>query len=158
MPKFSNSHDLYRKLVEESEEDWLYGLVAFAIIEEERIEWVQHYEKNNDSTPSAEQIQNWYEQKPESVLLRAKGDAESALATHSAITVDQALEDKREELLESTVIAEIRTVRRFWPQFGVSMIGGLSSALLFAALLIVMYWIATADVSPLDLVNSGKSN
>jgi len=129
---------------------WLYGLVAFAIIGEEPIEWTQHYEENNGSAPSAEQTKNWYEQKPESILLRAKGDAEGTLATHSAMTVDQALEDKREELLVSTVIAEIRTVRRFWPQFGVSMLGGLSSALVFAALLIVMAWISMADVSPLE--------
>ena len=35
MAKYSGSEDIYRELVDDSEENWLYGLVAFAIIEEQ---------------------------------------------------------------------------------------------------------------------------
>jgi len=37
MTKFSTSDDIYQELVEESDESWLYGLVVFAIAEEQRI-------------------------------------------------------------------------------------------------------------------------
>lgn len=44
MAKYSGSPDIYRELVEDSKENWLYGLVAFAVVEEQRIEWMKHYE------------------------------------------------------------------------------------------------------------------
>lgn len=47
MPKYSGSADIYRELVEDSKENWLYGLVAFAIVEEQRIEWMKHHEVQN---------------------------------------------------------------------------------------------------------------
>ncbi len=79
MPQISSSEDVYRQLVEESDEDWLYGLVAFAVVEEQRIEWMKHFEEHNGRAPSTVDIQHWYEQQPEGVLLRAKGDSENAL-------------------------------------------------------------------------------
>ena len=154
-----SSEDVYRQLVEESEEDWIYGLVAFAIIEEQCIEWMQHFkEHHGDQAPSAEDIQNWYEQQPERILFRAKGEAEQALAAYSAEAVDQAIEDKREEIFETTVISEIRLTRRFWPQFGVNLAAGFASAVLFAAVLIVVALFVVADISPVGLFKIGIGN
>lgn len=42
MSKYSGPEEIYKKLVEESKEDWLYGLVVFAVIEEQQIEWMRH--------------------------------------------------------------------------------------------------------------------
>lgn len=38
MTRYSGSQDIYSELVEKSELNWLLGLVAFAIVEEQRIE------------------------------------------------------------------------------------------------------------------------
>ena len=38
MPQISRSDDIYRQLVDEAEENWLFELVAFAIVEEQHIE------------------------------------------------------------------------------------------------------------------------
>ncbi len=38
MAEYTGSVDIYKELVEDSNENWLYGLVAFAIVEEQRLE------------------------------------------------------------------------------------------------------------------------
>ena len=94
MDKYSSSEDIYKQLVEDSEEDWLYGLVAFAVVEEQRIEWLRHYEKLNAKTPSEEEIRRWYEQQHPNVLLRAKGTAENTLKIYSNKVTELAIDDK----------------------------------------------------------------
>ena len=42
MAKYSGPEDVYRELVDESEEHWLYCLIAFVIVEEQKIEWIKH--------------------------------------------------------------------------------------------------------------------
>ena len=52
MPKISNSEDLYRHLVEDGEDSWLLSLLAFAIAEEQRMDWMR-YRTNDYSVPVA---------------------------------------------------------------------------------------------------------
>ena len=42
MEKYSGPDDIYQELVEESDANWLLGLLAFAVVEEQRIEWMKH--------------------------------------------------------------------------------------------------------------------
>ena len=100
MTKYSGSEDVYKELVQDSDENWLYGLVSFAVVEEQRIEWMRHYEKQNQALPSAAEIRLWYEQQPSSVLLRAKGTAENALQAYSADVLEITLEDQRKAVEE----------------------------------------------------------
>lgn len=151
MPKYTGSADVYRELVEDSKENWLYGLVAFAVVEEQRIEWMKHYESQNGRMPDDTEIKSWYEQQPDSVLLRAKGTAENALQTFSAEVLEVANGDIRKEIEESLVISEIKKLGSFWPQFGVNLAGGFCSALLFAAFLIVMAFLVLNDTSPVEI-------
>lgn len=151
MPKYSGSADVYRELVEDSKENWLYGLVAFAVVEEQRIEWMKHYEIQNGRVPNDAEIKSWYEQQPDGVLLRAKGTAESALQAFSAEVLEVANGDIRKEIEESVVVSEIKKIGSFWPQFGVNLAGGFCSALLFAAFLIVMAFLVLNDTSPVEI-------
>lgn len=151
MPKYTGSADVYRELVEDSKENWLYGLVAFAVVEEQRIEWMKHYESQNGRMPDDTEIKSWYEQQPDSVLLRAKGTAENALQTFSAEVLEVANGDIRKEIEESVVVNEIKKLGSFWPQFGVNLAGGFCSALLFAAFLIVMAFLVLNDTSPVEI-------
>lgn len=151
MPKCTGSADVYRELVEDSKENWLYGLVAFAIVEEQRIEWMKHHEIQNGRMPDDAEIKKWYEQQPDGVLLRAKGTAENALQAFSAEVLEVANGDTRKEIEESVIVGEIRKLGSFWPQFGVNLAGGFVSALLFAAFLIVMAYLVLNDTSPVEI-------
>jgi len=154
MVKILNSEDVYRRFVEDADEDWLFGLVTFAIVEEQRIEWMKHNEQLNNRAPNAEQIQKWYEEQPSGVFLRAKGTAENALQAYAADVLEEVLETERREVAESTIVEEIRLARRFWPQFGLNVGAGFASAVLFAAVLAVLAFIVLRDPSPVEL---GKS-
>ena len=73
------SEDVYRKLLEDDNPPhWLFGLVSFALFEEQRIEWARHWVQQNDREPTHEEIKAWYQQQPDGVLLRVKGEAETA--------------------------------------------------------------------------------
>lgn len=151
MLKYSGPEDCYRELVEDSDDNWLYGLVAFAVVEEQRIEWMRHVSDQHGAPPTPEEIRKWYEQQPQGVLLRAKGIAENALEAYSSEVVDTFVEEKTRELEEGIIVNEIRESRRFWPQFGVNLAGGFASALIFAGFLIVLAFLVFNDKSPVDL-------
>lgn len=158
MKQYSGPEDIYKELVEDSDENWLYGLVAFAVIEEQRIEWMRHHLEHNGRTPTFEEISNWYLQQPESVILRAKGEAESALKVYSAEVVDTALEDERKKIEESIIVGEIRESRKFWPQFGLNLAGGLASAVIFTAMLIILAFFVFNDASGPNIGKKLRNN
>lgn len=151
MEKYSGSEDIYRKLVDDSEENWLYGLVAFAIIEEQRVEWMKHYKESHNEMPDAVKVKEWYEQQPQSTLLRAKGAAESALQVYSSDVLDIALEDQKKDVEEGMIVTEIKESRKFFPQFCVSLAGGFAGTLLFAGFLVIVAYFVFNDVSPVQI-------
>lgn len=152
MPQITDSRDVYRQLVEESDEDWLYGLLAFAIIEEQRMEWMRHDEAATGAAPTLQEIENWYKQQPAEALIRAKDSAAAILMTAFSESAGEALEDAKREILEDAIITEVRLNRRFWPQFGVSVTGGIASAFVFAALLAILALVVWTDPSPGNLI------
>lgn len=158
MARYSGPEDIYEELVEKSSENWLYGLVAFAVIEEQRIEWMRHCQEHAGALPSADEIRNWYQQQPENVILRAKGTAENALQVYSAEVVDVALEEKRKEIESGIIVSEIRESKKFWPQFGVNFAGGLASAFVFAAILIFAAFLVLNDTSAAQIGSQLRNN
>nr|VFK60436.1 MAG: hypothetical protein BECKUNK1418G_GA0071005_101145 [Candidatus Kentron sp. UNK]VFK69263.1 MAG: hypothetical protein BECKUNK1418H_GA0071006_101244 [Candidatus Kentron sp. UNK] len=154
--KLSTSDELYRKLVEESEEHWLLGLVTFASIEEQRIEWTGHHEDNNGKPPTPDEIRNWYEQQTEKMLLRVRKNAENRLREYSKEVLGSIIEEHKKETEEGLIIREIRKTRRFWPQFWVNIAGGTAGAMLFAILLSAIAFVVLNDTSPMQLVEHLK--
>jgi hypothetical protein len=157
-PKYSGAEDIYRELVEESQQSWLLGLLAFAVVEEQRIEWMRHHEKIHGALPSADQIRGWYESQPSGVVLRAKGTAENALLAYSEEVSAELDKDFRKEVENGIVVAEIRELKQFWPQFGVNVAGGFASALLFAAILTVVAFLVFNDTSPVEMVKKSSQS
>ena len=154
MKRYSCPEDVYRELVDESNESWLLGLLAFAVIEEQKVEWMRHHLENNGGTrPDNEAIQKWYEQQPQGVLIRARGTAENALTTYADEVLESVIEVKHKEIQESIIVNEIRTSSRFLPQFGVNVAGGFASTLLFAALLTLIAFFVLNDTSPVQIVD-----
>lgn len=158
MKRYSGPEDIYKELVEDSDENWLYGLVAFAVVEEQRIEWIKHYQENNGKKPTSEELTSWYEQQPPSILLRAKGTAEAALQTYSTEVLEIAMEDQRRQVEEGIIVAQIKDLKRFGPQFGVNVAGGFVSAVLFAALLILGAFFASNETSPVEILEKLRHN
>ncbi len=151
MNKYSNSDDIYNELVENSDEDWLYGLVSFAIFEEQRIEWAKHFTAQNGRPPNQQDVGSWYAQQPDSVLVRAKSTAERVLQNYSEEVFDAYFESRIKEIEERVIVSEIRYSNRFWPQFGVNLAGGFVSALIFSALLIILAVFVLNDTSPISV-------
>ena len=148
---YTGPEDVYKELVEDSDESWLLGLLAFAVVEEQKIEWMKHIENTKGEPPGHEEIQNWYQQQNPNVLLRAKGTAENTLQLYSQEVTDLAFEEERHQIEESIIVGEIRELKKFWPQFGVNLAGGFVASLLFAVLLIIFAFLVIYDVSPVEI-------
>ena len=153
MSNFSGPVEIYKELIENVPEDqeWLLGLVAFAVVEEQKIEWMKHYEKNNNRFPTNEEVENWYRQQPEGVLLRARDTATARLMNYAQNAIDTYMEEFKTETLEGILVEEIRSTKKFWPQFGVNLAGGFASSLLFAVLLTALAFLVFNDSSPVNI-------
>jgi hypothetical protein len=151
MQKYSGPEDVFKELVEESIESWLFGLVAFAVVEEQRFEWMKHHESLHGKAPSQDEVRKWYEQQPSSVLLRAKGTAENALQLYASEVVGQVDEQHRKEIADGMVIREIKDSHRFGPQFTLNFLGGFTSTVAFAVLLTAIAFLVFHDVSPVSI-------
>ena len=153
MSNFSGPADIYRELVENvpEDEEWLLGLVSFGVIEEQKIEWMKHYAVNNGDIPTTQEIENWYNQQPEGVLLRAKDTATARLTNYAQDAISSYMAEYENETLEGILVEEIRSTKRFWPQFGVNLAGGFVSAILFAALLTLLAFLVFNESSPVDI-------
>lgn len=155
--KYNGPEDIYDELVGDEETNWLLGLVAFAVVEEQKIEWIKHHSSLSGNTPTSEQVKNWYEELPSGAVLRAKGTAENALSVYSTEVVEEVLEDTRKEIEESVLSNEIRELKRFWPQFGVNLAGGFISSILFALLLVAIALILFKSPSLIDIAKEISS-
>lgn len=142
---YSGPEDIYEELVEKSDDNWLLGLVAFAVVEEQKIEWINHQKNINGKSPSDAEIRNWYAQQPEGVLLRATDTAESRLKDYSDEVLELVLAEYKEEIAQGIIVNEINELKQFWPQFGINVAGGVVGALIFSALLILISFIALND-------------
>jgi hypothetical protein len=158
MDKFSGPEDIFDELVENADNNWLLGLVAFAVIEEQRFEWMKHQTKHNGGKPSPEDIKKWYEQQPRGVLLRARDTAEARLKDYSDEIIELIMEEQRKEIEESIIVSEIREAKKFWPQFGVNLAGGFVSALLFGIFLTVVAFFVINDTSPTQIGANLRKN
>ncbi|RBB02038.1 hypothetical protein BRM50_19420, partial [Xanthomonas oryzae pv. oryzae] len=151
MPKYSGPDDIYRELVDESDENWLLGLLAFAVIEQQRIDWAKHRLETSGSSPTAADVQAWYESQPQSAIVRAKAEAEAALSTYGAQAVEEFDDAYRKEIAQGIVVAEIQKLGRWGPQLGMNVLGGVIGSIVFTALLIIIAFFVLHEPSTNDI-------
>ena len=60
MEPLADSSEVYNRLVTNSKKDWVSSLLAFAIVDEYRFEWMVHQENSTGSKPTVEEIKKWY--------------------------------------------------------------------------------------------------
>lgn len=155
MDKYSGSDDIYQELVEESDANWLLGLLAFAVVEEQRVEWMKHRTQTKGK-PSASDIQEWYESQPASILVKAKAEAESALKNYAIEAVNEFDDAYRKEIAQGIVISEIQKLGRWLPQFGMNVAGGVVSSIVFSAILILFAFFILKSPSTNDIATNLK--
>lgn len=154
MSEFLGPQDIYDKLVENSSDNWILGLVAFAVIEEERIEWMKHKKNNTSTYPTPEEIENWYKEQPETILLRAKDTAEARLKDYSSEAITVFEETYCNDIRNSILISEIQNTKKFLPQFGINILGGLISSLIFSAIILLLWFTLVNDLSATKIVEN----
>ena len=155
MDKYTGPDDIYQELVEESEENWLLGLLAFAVVEEQRIEWMKHRTKTK-GIPTPSDIQEWYESQPASTLVKAKAEAEAALKIFGAQAAEEFDDAYRKEIAQGIVVQEIEKLGRWWPQFGMNVVSGVVSSIVFAAILILLAFFVLKGPSTNDIATNLK--
>lgn len=111
MASFEDSRQIYDELVERSELHWLLGLLAFAMLEEQRIEWEKHVEQQEGQPPGNDEIRRWYRELPQAQLLRARAEAENALRIYAAEVWEEFRSTERDEVRNSIVVEEIRSAK-----------------------------------------------
>jgi hypothetical protein len=121
------------------------------VVEEQKIEWMKHHAKNNGGLPPDDDIRRWYQRQPESALLRAKDAADIRLRSYAQESINIFLVEFEKEVEQRVIVSEIRELRKFWPQLGINIVGGIASSLLFAALLTLMAFLILNDSSPVTI-------
>jgi len=157
----SDSRDVFNHLVE-PQENWMGSILAFAIAEEARFECMVHQKKATGSIPTDEEIRKWYAQQPESNMIRAKTDANIALANFMEEAIDSAIKADQDGFRKSEIIAEINKVKnevahevtklgKIWLQSWKNMIFSLLGYGVFT-IITLMAIICLKDLSILDLI------
>ncbi|MDA0231379.1 MAG: hypothetical protein O3B21_14490 [Proteobacteria bacterium] len=75
----NTSQDTHRQLVTEPVYSWTLGLMAYAIVEDQKYEWIAHLKKTEDREPTPAEIENWFRSRTPESFTRAVADAEHAL-------------------------------------------------------------------------------
>ncbi|WP_421568578.1 hypothetical protein [Stenotrophomonas sp. PD6] len=152
MNDISGPQDVYKCLVEEAPEGWLLGLLAFAVLEEQRIDWMRHVEAKSGVATTSDQVRTWYEQLPSSALDRARGNAENVLNAYAQEVTRSIDEGYKRAAMDGVVVAEIRSSSRFWPKFLANVAAGLVGTLMFSVLLVLIVLVALRDPSPVAII------
>lgn len=151
MARYTCPLDVYVELEEDRAEDWLRGLLTYAVIEEQKFEWMTHYAEYSGHVPSEGEVKGWYESLPMAAIVRAKGVAQAALDRYAEEMQSSFAESVRRNVEHSALMGEIRQGRKFWPQFGLSVAGGFASSILFGAFLCVAAFLVLNDRSPIGV-------
>lgn len=138
--KYSGPDDVYRDLVENTEDHWILGLLAFAVVEQQRIDWAKHRIETNGVAPTPDEVKSWYEDQPKSAIVRARAEAETALNQFGAEAVEEFDDSYRKEISQGIVVAEIQRLGKWWPQLGTNIVGGVMGSVVFTAILIVFWF------------------
>lgn len=151
MARFTGSIEIYDQLVQDLPGSWLLSLLTFAVVEEMKFEWMKHHAENMGRSATDEEVRGWYEALPAAALVRSQGVAESILKNHADLVQAAFSESVRKDVEHSALMGEIRQGRRFWPQFGLSVAGGIASSILFGSLLFLVAFLVLNDRSPVGI-------
>jgi hypothetical protein len=138
MEQYCGSEDVYRVLVSGAGENWLSGLLAFAVVEEQRVAWMTHRNNVTGAMPSTADVRGWYQSQPASTLMKAKAEADVALSYYGSQSIEEFDDAYRKEIAEGMIVAEVRKLGRWLPQFGMNVVSGVVSSFVFSIVLVTL--------------------
>lgn len=162
MKPLSNSRDVYKLILEELDDESVYGLLAFSLIEQQRFEWMERVEETTEAIPTDDEIRNWYSQQPERVIIKAKEDAQNKLANLFFEFYNIEMQEDLQNYRDSMVIEEVNKINvkietwgKFWPQFlpnvGLSVINFFVFTILTIISIIVVHQLNN-DLSLIEVI------
>jgi len=149
MTPISSSDDVFRYFREKRGLDGdgdmdAIALFAYALVEHDRIDWIEHFKGIHDgNAPTTEQTLEWFSSKPESYF-REKEDRAEAWYSGFARWY---LRDEIEEGKNDAIRASIGNLAKFWPTFWSGNLVGITSNIVFTALVILFVAMITTDFS-----------
>src|SRR5947209_17614879 len=103
------------------------GLFAFSLVEKERMEWLAHVRSDTGTEPTEAQIADWYKSKPDEYFEEIGKTANRWFYAFSRILLSDEIEDGKREAIKEAV----GELGKFWPNFWVGNLVGLTSNLVF---------------------------
>ena len=119
------------------------GLFAFSLVEKDRMEWMAHSREINGGEPTEHQISEWYKSKPASYFEEIGKSAYRWFYAFARILLADEIEDIKKLAIKDT----IGDVGKFWPNFWVGNLVGLTSNLVFTLLVVMFVIFITSDFS-----------
>lgn len=145
--KFGGPEDVYNAAVQAAGGVWVKSLLAFALVEQQRLEWAHHRLVTTGQRAGPLGLVRWYEEQPPSVIARALNGAQAALDDYNANSMDFFDDAYRRQVADDVVVGEVRKLGRLAPQVGISVLGGLIGSVTFTAFLIVFSWFVLNEPS-----------
>ena len=132
-----NSDEAFALLVTEAEESWTLSLMAFALLEQQRVEWVDQFRSVHGREPSVEETTGWYAGRTPGDYLRVKGEAENTLSLFVEQTVEEAISEAESLWKRDAIFSHIKMYNGFFRQAGTNIVGGVIAAFVFS--FVVLY-------------------
>jgi hypothetical protein len=120
------------------------ALFSYALVELDRIDWIDHFKNSRDGhAPSAEQTREWFEAKPESYFREKEDRAETWYAGFARWYLRDEIEEGKSEAIRLS----IGNLAKFWPSFWSGNLIGITSNIVFTALVVLFVAAITTDFS-----------
>src|SRR5882672_9737983 len=119
------------------------GLFAFSLVEKDRMEWMAHIRETHGAEPTEHQIAEWYRSKPETYFEEIGKSAFRWFYSFARILLEDEINDIKKLAIKET----IGDVGKFWPNFWIGNLVGLTSNLVFTLLIVMFVVFITSDFS-----------
>ena len=119
------------------------ALFTYALIEKDRIDWVEHYTEQQKKSPIWEEICAWYGEKPRSYVVEKERLAESWYVGFARTYLRDEIEDGKKTAIKGA----IGDLGKFWPNFWVGNLVGFTSNFVFAVVVVAFVAVIATDFS-----------
>jgi hypothetical protein len=119
------------------------GLFAFSLVEKERMEWMEHIRNVHGQEPTAQQISQWYQDKPDTYFVEIGKSAYRWFYGFSRALLAEEIDSGKKEAIRDA----LGDLGKFWHDFWRGNLVGLTSNLFFAFLVVVFVAYIASDFS-----------
>ncbi len=104
--------------VQQSDDPLHIDYLTYAVFAHDKREWIKHREAQTGQTPDQDAINAWIANMADSQFERMRGAAVDVFDEAARDYLAADLEEARESVLRSAIVAEVRAASSFWKQNG----------------------------------------